>query len=155
MPCSKADLISNQGQSIPFQLTTPLRRQNLAKLLTSVLDNDILCLQTKLGKEAIIMERNEILKKAQAERVDERELQVKDKSMMWSYITMVFMAAIFSFIRSEQGLPMMDLSATVSASVFAGMTYRFIKTKKKENAIIALVMLSVVVIATISFFMGH
>ena len=69
--------------------------------------------------------------------------------------TMVFMAAIFSFIRSEQGLPMMDLSATVSASVFAGMTYRFIKTKKKENAIIALVMLSVVVIATISFFMGH
>ena len=79
------------------------------------------------------MERNEILKKAQAERVDERELQVKDKSMMWSYITMVFMAAIFSFIRSEQGLPMMDLSATVSAPVFAGMTYRFIKTKKKEN----------------------
>lgn len=63
------------------------------------------------------MERNEILKKAQAERV--------------------------------------DLSATVSASVFAGMTYRFIKTKKKENAIIALVMLSVVVIATISFFMEH
>jgi len=110
--------------------------------LTSVLGNDILCLQTKLGKEAIIMERNEILKKAQAERVDERELQVKDKSMMWSYITMVFMAAIFSFIRSEQGLPMMDLSATVSASVFAGMTYRFIKTKKKENAIIALVMLT-------------
>lgn len=123
--------------------------------MTSVLGNDILCLQTKLGKEAIIMERNEILKKAQAERVDERELQVKDKSMMWSYITMVFMAAIFSFIRSEQGLPMMDLSATVSASVFAGMTYRFIKTKKKENAIIALVMLSVVVIATISFFMEH
>lgn len=123
--------------------------------MTSVLGNDILCLQTKLGKQAIIMERNEILKKAQAERVDERELQVKDKSMMWSYITMVFMAAIFSFIRSEQGLPMMDLSATVSASVFAGMTYRFIKTKKKENAIIALVMLSVVVIATISFFMGH
>ena len=85
--------------------------------MTSVLGNDILCLQTKLGKEAIIIERNEILKKAQAERV--------------------------------------DLSATVSASVFAGMTYRFIKTKKKENAIIALVMLSVVVIATISFFMEH
>ena len=69
--------------------------------MTSVLGNDILCLQTKLGNEAIIMERNEILKKAQAERVDERELQVKDKSMMWSYITMVFMAAIFSFIRSS------------------------------------------------------
>ena len=127
----------------------------MAKNLTSVLGNVMLGLQIKLGKGDWIMEKKEILKRAQDEKLDERELQVKDKSMMWSYITMVFMAAIFSFIRSEQGLPMMDLSATVSASVFAGMTYRFIKTKKKENAIIALVMLSVVVIATISFFMGH
>lgn len=101
------------------------------------------------------MEKDEVLKKAQAEKKDERELQVKDKSMMWSYIVMVFMAAIFSFIRSEQGLPMMDLSATVSASVFAGMTYRFIKTKRKENAIIALIMLCVAVVATLRFFMGH
>ena len=30
------------------------------------------------------MERKEILKRAQDEKLDERELQVKDKSMMWS-----------------------------------------------------------------------
>lgn len=101
------------------------------------------------------MEKDEVLKRAQAEKKDERELQVKDKSMMWSYIVMVFMAAIFSFIRSEQGLPMMDLTATVSASVFTGMTYRYIKTKRRENAIIALIMLFVAVIATLRFFMGH
>ena len=35
------------------------------------------------------MERKEILKRAQDEKLDERELQVKDKSMMWSYIVMV------------------------------------------------------------------
>lgn len=76
------------------------------------------------------MERKEILKRAQDEKLDERELQVKDKSMMWSYIVMVIMASVFSFIRSEQGLPMMDLCATVSGSVCAAMTYRFIKTRK-------------------------
>ena len=53
--------------------------------------------------------------------------------MMWSYIVMVIMASVFSFIRSEQGLPMMDLCATVSGSVCAAMTYRFIKTRNKEQ----------------------
>ena len=79
--------------------------------MTIVLGNVMLRLQIKLDKGDWIMERKEMLKRAQDEKLDERELQVKDKSMMWSYITMVFMAAIFSFIRSEQGLPMMDLSA--------------------------------------------
>ena len=48
------------------------------------------------------MERKEILKRAQDEKLDERELQVKDKSMMWSYIVMVIMASVFSFIRSDK-----------------------------------------------------
>lgn len=101
------------------------------------------------------MEREEILKRAQGEKLDERELQVKDKSMMWSYIVMVIMAAIFSFIRSEQGLPMMDLCATVSSSVCAAMTYRFIKTKNKEHLIIAAIMLATTIMAIVRFSMGH
>ena len=101
------------------------------------------------------MEKDEILKKAQAEKRDERELQIKDKSMMWSYIVMCLVAAIFSFIRSEQGLPMMDLTATVSSSVCAAMTYRFIKTKNKEHVLIAFIMLIIAIIATVRFFMGH
>jgi len=103
------------------------------------------------------MDKNEILKKAQNEKKDEREIQIKDKSMMWSYTVMVLAAAVFSFIRSEQGLPMMDLTATVaaSASAFAGMTYRFVKTKAREHLILADVMLVVAVVATVRFFMGH
>lgn len=101
------------------------------------------------------MNKEEILQKAQAEKKDEREMQVRDKSMLWSYLVMVLAAAVFSFIRSEQGLPMMDLCATVSASVFAGMAYRFVETKNKGNLIIALVMLFVAVAATVRFFMGH
>lgn len=101
------------------------------------------------------MNKEEILKKAQAERRDEREIQVKDRSIMWSYIVLVIAAAVFSFIRSEQGLPMMDLSATVSASVFAGMMYRFVKTKDRQNLMIAVIMLLIAITATIRFFMGH
>jgi uncharacterized membrane protein YjjP (DUF1212 family) len=115
----------------------------------------VLLMQIKLVKEVGIMDKDEILKKAQAERKDERELQVKDKSMMWSYIVMVLMAAIFSFIRSEQGLPIMDLTATVSASACAGMTYRFIKTKENADLFLALIMLCVAIISTVRFFMGH
>ena len=101
------------------------------------------------------MEREEILKRAQAESRDERELQVKDKSMMCSYIVMVLMAAVFSFIRSEQGLPMMDLCATVCGSVCAAMTYRFVMTKKKQCLYIAVIAFIVAVVAVIRFCMGH
>jgi uncharacterized membrane-anchored protein len=125
------------------------------KALTSVLGSAIILMQIKLVKGDTTMNKDEILKKAQSEKNDERELQVKDKSMMWSYIVMVLMAAIFSFIRSEQGLPMMDLTATVSASCCAAMTYRFIKTKEKAYLFIAAIMLCVAVMAIVRFFMGH
>jgi hypothetical protein len=101
------------------------------------------------------MNKDEILKKAQAENRDERELQIRDKSMMWSFTVMVLVAAIFSFIRSEQGLPTMDLSATVLASACANMTYRFIKTKEKSYLLVAFIILIAAIIATVRFFMGH
>lgn len=101
------------------------------------------------------MNKEEILRKAQNGHEDEREIQIKDKSMLWSYVTMVLAAAIFSFVRSEQGLPMMDLTATVSISVFAGFFYRFIKTKERPYFLLSVVMLAVAVMATVRFAMGH
>jgi hypothetical protein len=112
-------------------------------------------MQTKLVNGDRTMNRDEILKKAQAEKQDEREVQVKDKSVMWSYTVMVLVAAIFTFIRSEQGLPIMDLSATCMASVCASMTSRFIKTKEKSYLLVALILLIAAIIATVRFFMGH
>jgi hypothetical protein len=126
----------------------------LQKLLTSVLGNAIIS-ANKTCQGGRIMNKEEILKKAQAEKRDEREVQVKDKSMMWSYIVMVLMATVFSIIRSEQGLPIMDLSATCMASVCASMTYRFIKTKDKSYLLVALISVNVAIIATVRFFMGH
>ena len=101
------------------------------------------------------MERNEILAKAQNENVDEREIQVKDKSVTFSYIVMVLMASVFTYIRAKQGLPMMDLCATVCGSVCAAMTYRFIRTKGKFYLILAVITFIVMVIAIVRFAMGH
>lgn len=101
------------------------------------------------------MNKEEILKKAQKEKEDEGEIHVRDKSMMWSYIAMVIAAAIFSFIRAEQGQPMMDLTATVGFSAFANHAYRFIKTKENSYLFIGLIMLCVSIIATVRFMMGH
>lgn len=50
------------------------------------------------------MDKKEILKQAQREGEDEREVQVRDKSLKWTYIAMVVVAAVFTFIRAEQGL---------------------------------------------------
>jgi hypothetical protein len=129
-------------------------------LLTSKLGNSIIQIcKENLAKMlgGFIMNKEEILEKSRQENRggDERERQVKDKSMMWSYIVMILMVAIFSFIRSEQGLPFMDLSATLGASVCAAMAYRFIKTKDKQYLIIAIIALIVAVTATVRFFMGH
>lgn len=101
------------------------------------------------------MNREEVLKMAQNENSDEREVQIKDKSLRWTYITMVIVAAIFAFIREQNGLPMMDLCATVGASVCTGQIYRFIRTKKKEYLVVGIIMFIVVIFAVIRFCMGH
>ena len=101
------------------------------------------------------MDKEEILKKAQTESKDERELQVKDKSIGLSYIVMTLMAAVFTGIRAEQGFPMMDLCATVCGSVCAGMAYRFFKTKKTEYLLLALITFIVMIVAIVRFAMGH
>ena len=101
------------------------------------------------------MNKEEILRKAQAENRDEREVQVKDKSITFSYVAMVVLAAIFTSIRAGQGLPMMDLCATVCGSVCAGMTYRYFKTKNSSCLMLALITFVVMIFAIIRFAMGH
>jgi hypothetical protein len=103
------------------------------------------------------MDKEEILEKSRREnRVgDERELQVRDISLKWAFVVMVLMFTVFSFIRSEQGLPTMDFAATLAAAAFANMTYRFVKTKEKAYLFVALIMLITAIMATVRFFMGH
>ena len=101
------------------------------------------------------MDREEILRKAQNENNDEMEVQIRDKSMKWTYISMVIAAGVFSFARDMKGYPIMDLAATTSISVAAGNFYRYVKCRDKSNLIIAVIMVVVFVVSTIRFFMGH
>ena len=103
------------------------------------------------------MNKEEILAKSRKENegCDEFQLQVRDKSMKWTYITMVVVAAIFAWVREEQGLPTMDLCATVGLSACAGQSYRFIKTKDKQYLIWAVITLLIGIFAIIRFLGGH
>lgn len=101
------------------------------------------------------MNKEDILRKAQQENSDEMELQIRDQSIKWTYCTMIIAAAIFSFIRDMQGVPIMDLTATVSISVAVGFIYRFIKCKETSNLWIGILMLIIFVFSTIRFMMGH
>lgn len=101
------------------------------------------------------MNREEILAKAKNESCDEMELRIRDQSMRWTYITMVFVAAIFAFIRGQRNEPMMDLCATVCASVVAGQLYRYFKIKERWCLVMGLIALSIGIFAVIRFFMGH
>ena len=102
------------------------------------------------------MDKEEILKKSRNENLngDEREHQVKDRSMMWAYIFMFLATAIFKLL-SKEDAPIMDFAAAVAASACAAMTYRFIKTKSSMYLIFAIFALILTVISVIRFFMGH
>lgn len=99
------------------------------------------------------MNKNEILEKSRKSG-DEMELQVKDKSFKWILITMVVLAAVFAYIRAEQGYPMSDLTITVTGSCFVGFIYRFIKTKDIYNLFLAIFTLLGCILGIYSFFIG-
>lgn len=99
------------------------------------------------------MDKKEILKKAQAEKEDEREVFINDRSMRWTYLVMTLSAGIFIIVRSCHDLPIMDLCATVCLSVGTGFLYRFFKNKQKFNLITGILMIFFGILATVHFFM--
>lgn len=100
------------------------------------------------------MNKEDILKMAQTEKIDALELQVKDKSMMWSYLVMIVLAALFSFFKALHGFPITDLTATICASICANVFYRYLKTRKQQDLFLAIAMFIIALIATIHFFIG-
>lgn len=101
------------------------------------------------------MDNKEILAKAQAEKIDEGETFICDKSMRWAFIVMALSAGIFTIVRSIQDLPIADLCATVCLSVGTGHMYRFIKTKEKGYLLTTIAMMFFGVVSAVQFFMGH
>ncbi|MBD5384778.1 MAG: hypothetical protein HDR72_07240 [Ruminococcaceae bacterium] len=100
------------------------------------------------------MKKEEILEKARAEKKDEMENAVRDRSAVWMAIAMVIAAGFFVCMRGE-GEPVMDLAATVCFSVAVCCIYRFIRLKQISWLIMGIVLAALTVFATVRFFMGH
>ena len=92
--------------------------------------------------------------KAQAEKTDEREIFINDRSMRWTYLVMTLSAGTFTIVRSCQDLPIMDLCATVCLSVGTGSLYRFVKGRVKSDLIIGVVLIFLGLVSAVQFFMG-
>ena len=101
------------------------------------------------------MKKEEILAKAQAEKVDERETFISDRSMRWTYLVMAVTAGIFMIVRSIRDMSVTDLCSVVCLSVSAGNIYRFVKTKEKWYLVAGIVMLAAGVFTAVRFFTGH
>lgn len=100
------------------------------------------------------MKKEDILKKARAERSDEMENAVRDRSAVWMTIAMTIAAGFFVSMRGEDE-PISDLTATVCFSVAVCMIYRFIRLKKVYYLIAGIVVAALAVFSTVRFFQGH
>ena len=78
------------------------------------------------------MKKEDILKKAQAEKNDEMEQYVNDKSMYLIFIAMFVCLSIFAITRFAEGMRIDDYIATLDIPISAGSLYRYRKTKAKE-----------------------
>lgn len=100
------------------------------------------------------MKKEDVLKKAQAEKSDEMEKVVRDRSAVWMALAMVIAAGFFVCMRNENA-PIMDLAATVCFSTAVCCIYRFIRLKSVYYLILGIVLAVMTVFATIRFFQGH
>lgn len=100
------------------------------------------------------MKKNEILEKARAEKSDEMEKVVRDRSAVWMALAMAIAAGFFVCMRDKDA-PIMDLTATVCFSTSVCCFYRFAQLKSVYYLIMGIVLAAMTVFATIRFFQGH
>lgn len=101
------------------------------------------------------MKKEEILAKARAEKVDERETFISDRSMRWTYLVMALTTGIFMIARSFRDMYTADLCSVVCFSAAAGNIYRYVKTREKWRLFAGIVLLAAGIFAAASFFMDY
>jgi len=101
------------------------------------------------------MDKEEILEKSRLENRDERDDDVRDKSLRWTLATMVILSAVFAYLRAQQGESMMDLTVVVCTSVSVSFFYRFAKTKRRELLILGVVIALAAILALVRFCTGY
>ena len=100
------------------------------------------------------MKKEEILAKARAEKSDEMEKAVRDRSAIWAVIAEAIAAAFFMCMRDESE-PIMDLTAIVCFSTSVCLFYRFFKLKQIWYLLMGLLMTGLTAFSVIRYFQGH
>lgn len=85
------------------------------------------------------MKKDEILEKARAEKSNEMERHIQDKSMIWIIVAMFVCMTAFSFMRLERGEFIEDYAATLGIAASVGNFYQYHKMKKLPNKVLGAV----------------
>lgn len=101
------------------------------------------------------MKKEEILEKARAEKIDERETFISDRLMKWTYLVMALTAGIFIIVRSIRDMYAADLCSVVCFSAAAGNIYRFVKTKERWSLVAGIILIAAGIFTAVTFFIDY
>lgn len=101
------------------------------------------------------MKKEEILEKARAEKIDERETFISDRLMKWTYLVMALTAGIFIIVRSIRDMYAADLCSVVCFSAAAGNIYRFVKTKERWSIVAGIILIAAGIFTAVTFFIDY
>ncbi|MDE7399618.1 MAG: hypothetical protein K2N06_08840 [Oscillospiraceae bacterium] len=99
------------------------------------------------------MKKDEILAKARAEKSDEMENHIYDRSMIWMILGMFVCLCIFSYTRLERDMPTEDYTATLCIAIAVGNIYRFIKLKRRHYLMLGIVFAAVGILMAVIYFL--
>lgn len=99
------------------------------------------------------MKKDEILAKARAEKSDEMENHIHDRSMIWIILAMFVCLCVFSFARLERDMPVEDYTATLCISLAVGNIYRFTKLKRRYYLMLGIVFAAVGILMAVIYFL--
>lgn len=99
------------------------------------------------------MKKDEILEKARAEKYDEMENHIHDRSMIWIILAMFVCLCVFSYTRLERDMPVEDYTATLCISLAAGNIYRFTKLKSRHYLMLGIVFAAVGLLMAVIYFL--
>ncbi|MBQ6180296.1 MAG: hypothetical protein IJK31_01260 [Ruminococcus sp.] len=101
------------------------------------------------------MTKEDILRKARTEtmesKMDELEKHTFDRSFYWAFLSALTATVLFSWARMARGEEIYDVVTIVSFSAAVTSFYRFIRSRRISNLMIALLNLFITILFTYRF----
>lgn len=101
------------------------------------------------------MKKEDVLAKARAEKSDEMERLIQDKSMIWIILAMFVCLVVFSYTRWQRDMQTEDYTATLCISIAVGNFYRFAKAKNLHYLIQGIIFGVVGVLFAVIYFLKY